>query len=377
MLDIDLANPTFSGTSCTASLTATSQSSLSTVTFAGVSVLPCHNGMVMRTVITPGNTILVYIDNTLYMDVFAGGTWGLPPAQPGIAIDSAPSGNGITAVAIGHFDAIAPNAISSVTASPFRDRVDLQWSPTTDNSIGTGGYNYVVLRNSTAIGETTTTAFQDFTAGSTGTYTYTVQAVDFHGNATGTTKNVTMSTSIDPRETGVRPLGSYWGAAGEQIDMLSGNVNYTIPIIRAMARGGKGVSFQLGYNSQNWRQDTAGTWQLGLDTGYGYGWHLQAGSLTPLYNSSWTVAGFLFIDSTGAEYLLNTYNNNNGGWISQEGIYLTQYSTVTGGFQVSPWTLNFPDGSRWIFNCFSGGTEQDAGTAYPTEIEDSNGTWFS
>ena len=45
----------------------------------------------------------------------------------GVGVSTAPSGNGIAAVDIRHFDNVAPNAISSVSASPFRDRVDLQW----------------------------------------------------------------------------------------------------------------------------------------------------------------------------------------------------------------------------------------------------------
>jgi hypothetical protein len=64
--------------------------------------------------------------------------------------------------------------------------------------------------------------------------------------------------NIGPRETGVRSLGSYWGDGAEQIDMRSGNLNYSIPLIKAMARGWS-ASFNLTYNSQNWRLDNAGT----------------------------------------------------------------------------------------------------------------------
>jgi hypothetical protein len=35
--------------------------------------------------------------------------------------------------------------------------------------------------------------------------------------------------------------------------------------------------------------------------------------------------------------------------------------------------LYFRDGSFWVLGCISAGTEQDAGTMYPTTIEDSNG----
>ena len=75
----------------------------------------------------------------------------------------------------------------------------------------------------------------------------------YHWN--GSQTNITVVTpaagNIDPRQVGVRPLGSYWGAGSEQIDMRSGNVNYSVPLIKAMARGW-GASFNLTYNSQNW-----------------------------------------------------------------------------------------------------------------------------
>jgi RHS repeat-associated protein len=298
---------------------------------------------------------------------------GVSPANRASAFRPHQAETGITAVDIGHFDNVAPNAISSVSASPFRDRVDLQWPATTDDTVGTGVYGYAILRNGTQIGETTGTTFADFTAGANNTFTYTVQAVDFHANATSTTASVTTPASTaDPREVGVRPLDAYWGAAGEQIDMRSGNLNYTMPILKAMGRGGKGVGFALNYNSQNWRQDSAGTWQLGLDTGYGYGWRLQAGSLTPLYNSAWSLAGYLFIDSTGAEYILNNFGINNAGWWSKEGLYVTAYNQAQGQAGNLQY-LSFPDGSIWIFGSTAAGSEEDAGTLYPTKIKDGNG----
>jgi hypothetical protein len=365
---VTLGNPTFSGSSCTAYLMVGGSNGSDWYYAQGI---PCSNGMVIRTIITQGAVVLVYINNQLYVNVGTG-LYGnaFVPGQPGIGVSSAPAGNGISAVAIGHLDTVAPNAISAVTGSGFRGRVDLQWPATTDNTAGTGVYNYVVSRNGTILGEAFSTTFQDFTAGTSGTYAYTVQAIDYHGNATGTAANITDSGAVDPREPGVRPLGSYWGGAGEEIDMRSGNLNYTMPVLTAMGRGGKSVNFQLGYNSQNWRQDAAGTWQTGLDTGYGYGWRLQAASLTVLYNGAWNYAGYLFIDSTGAEYLLTTPDGVY--WTSEEGLYFTALNLPEYG-DGNGQELNFPDGSFWIFGCTSAGTEQDAGTSYPTLIEDNNG----
>lgn len=42
----------------------------------------------------------------------------------------------------------------------------------------------------------------------------------------------------DPRQIGIRPTGVYWGGGREQIDMQSGNLNYTLPVVQAKSRGG-------------------------------------------------------------------------------------------------------------------------------------------
>ena len=73
------------------------------------------------------------------------------------------------------------------------------------------------------------------------------------------------------------------------------------------------------------------------------------------------------MDATGAEYRLTV--NTNGIWTSTEGIYLSYDSNAQ--------RLYFRDGSFWVFGCTSAGTEQDAGTMYPTVMEDTNGNQLS
>lgn len=72
---------------------------------------------------------------------------------------------------------------------------------------------------------------------------------------------------------------------------------------------------------------------------------------------------YLYTDSTGAEYRLD--QNSGGVWTSKEGIFLS-YDAATG-------RLYFPSGTYWEFGCQSVGTEQDAGTLYPTRLVDTNG----
>jgi hypothetical protein len=126
------------------------------------------------------------------------------------------------------------------------------------------------------------------------------------------------------------------------------------------------VPFSLTYNSQNWREDPGGTWQLGADIGYGYGWKLQAGSLIPCWSSYWTLDHYEFIDGSGAEYRLD--QNSGGVWSSKQSVYVS-YDSNTG-------RLWFKNGTFWLFGSTSAATEQDAGTLYPTSMTDRNGNYI-
>jgi len=181
------------------------------------------------------------------------------------------------------------------------------------------------------------------------------------GNPTPPTGD--SGNGLDPRRIGVRTFGSYWGAAGEQIDTTSGNVNVSVPLLNLKSRTGWSVPVILSYNSQNWRKDSGGTWQTGADIGYGFGWRLQIGSITPVWSGLSAVDHYIFTDGTGAEYSLSV--NNGGIWTSQEGTYASFDSATN--------ILHFPDGSFWMFGCTSSGQEPDSGTMYPTQLEDSNG----
>ena len=142
--------------------------------------------------------------------------------------------------------------------------------------------------------------------------------IDHAGQSYGWQQVGTYTVSGPPagtHRTGVKSTGSYWGAAGEQIDLLSGNLSYSIPLIQARGRGGPGMNFTLSYNSQIWQQSGGTTSLLGRDLGFGLGWTLQAGSLLQVLNSY-----YIFTDSTGAQYKLD--QNSNGVWTSRDGVYL-------------------------------------------------------
>ena len=70
---------------------------------------------------------------------------------------------------------------------------------------------------------------------------------DYFFNTVSMTVNITVPplagsppTPPDGRRAGIRSTGAYWGASTEQIDELSGNLNYTIPMLKAQARTGWG-----------------------------------------------------------------------------------------------------------------------------------------
>ena len=88
----------------------------------------------------------------------------------------------------------------------------------------------------------------------------------------------------------------------------------------------------------------------------------MAGSLLSYSTPSGGVA-YMFTDATGAEYMLT--QNNGGVYTSQESVYAS-YDSNTG-------ELHFNDGSWWLMGCTSSADEPDAGTTYPTLMEDSNG----
>ena len=343
-----------------------------------------HDGDVIRAVAVPGSrgdTIGVYVNDVLLLSAsgpdqnagaYTSTYWGV-----GASASDPTDGNLMASVSLGYQDTVAPTpvAASSINYSAYYNSVDLQWGATTDDPNGTGLYDYSIYRNGQLLGSTQSLSYSD-TAGvlPSTPYTYSIVASDYHFNAATTSVSVRTpgiptnppypSSTPEGRRVGVRSTGAYWGASGENIDVLSGNLSFAQPLLKAQGRNGFGVGFNLVYDSQNWRKDSGGVWEFGADVGYGYGWRLLAGSITPVWNpGGLSAAQYIFTDSTGAEYHLN--QNNGNIWTSQESIYVW--------FDANANTLHFRDGSLWNFGCISAGSEPDSGVMYPTWIEDTNG----
>jgi RHS repeat-associated protein len=317
-----------------------------------------YNGVTLRATAHGSTILLVVGDVTLiYNDS------DIPAGQPGIGGSNMLYSSQFSTVQLGPVDRVGPT-IGSIGISAFPNHVDAHWS-SADDANGPGIALWTFGRSQGPADATLTPNTTDTTVQPSSTYTYSIDAWDYSANLAYKTTSVTTppAGSIDPRQVGVKPTGTYWGALGEQIDLRSGNLNYTLPLLTAQMRGGNSVQINLAYNSTNWRQDPGGTWKLGGDVRYGFGWKLLAGSLTPIWGINWALDHYLFTDSTGAEYRLD--QNSNNVWTSKDSTYVA--------YDANAGRLWFPNGAFWLFGCTSAGSEQDAGTMYPTLMEDSNG----
>lgn len=358
------------------------------------------DGAVVRSIVRPdatsGTDIIVYVNNVLvlwYRDSAGlAGYYG----TIGVGVDCSfciwPSGGDLISEAnLGYLDTTPPNAIpaSSIGVSAGSSYVNLQWPAGTDNTNGVGVYGYQIWRNGQLLTTTTGLSYSDTTVVPSTNYTYMLSVIDYHWNITSTTITVQTpgvptecsegpggnnnpgpcaSSTPDGRRIGLQPTGAYWGGGGENIDVLSGNLNFVMPLFKAQGRGGWGVGFNLVYNSQTWRQDSGGSWEYDGDVGYGFGWKLLAGSITPVWNpGGLTAAYYLYTDSSGAEYRLD--QNSGNIWSSKQSIYVY--------FDANTDILHFRGGSWWTFGCVSASTEADSGVMHPTLMEDTNGTKLS
>ena len=150
-------------------------------------------------------------------------------------------------------------------------------------------------------------------------YYYTITAYDLHGNGgppSGSEPASTGAGTVDGRRVGQRPTGSYWGGAGEQIDLMSGNLSYTLPLIAAVDRSGLKATFALAYNSQNWRVVSGYPRILGADTGFGFGWQFMLGAITPIYTGNGTVAYTFNYTLDAMERPTGMTDSSNNTWTS-------------------------------------------------------------
>ena len=361
---IELQNVSINAGSCSATLAIYRRQS-NVVTLLASYAVGCYDEMNLTTLVRPDGLIVVRFDSVYVTEVV---DTGIASGQPGVGVIGAPSSNTIKRVRFGPLDSTAPDPISSGSAgtTALPNSVEMQWEQPADNVNGKGIWHYWVFRNGGWIASVNEPFFVDATVSPNTTYSYDLYAMDLHRNVAAP-YNFSVTTpstgTKDPRHIGIRATSAYWGAGGENIDMRSGNLNFSLPLLAAQKRAGGGAAFGLSYNSQLWRQDSAGTWKYGRDVGYGYGWKLMMGSINAIWQNYYLIHHYLYTDSTGAEYPLTV--NTGNVWTSPE---------VPGlAYDANTLRLYFIDGTFWYMGCLSDGAEADAGTRYPMVVQDTNG----
>ncbi len=219
---VELQNPTFNPSTgaCTATL-ATYQSINSVVTQIWSTPVACHDGMQIRTALTTGSGAQITINGAPYGVNFSS---ALSTGMPGIGGRSMPSANAISMVELGPHDAIAPSPVNAQTFTPWitPGMVHVEWQGAVDNPNGTGILYYYTCRVGGNCFWGPDASFSDSTVQPGTTYTYQISAIDYHWNSSPATNLVvtTPTSTSTPNEHGIRPTNSYWGGAGEQIDVL-------------------------------------------------------------------------------------------------------------------------------------------------------------
>jgi hypothetical protein len=311
---------------------------------------------------------------------------GFMAGTPGVGGWNMPGGASLTQVDLKSVEWGAPNAMNpaDIAVSTTPTRVDFQFGGTTDSvwggQSGTGMAYYMLYRNGGPVGELVSGfgQFADKGVSPGQTYSYMILAYDYHGNYTTVSFSATTppAGSADPRRVGLSPTAATWGALGANVDLLSGNVNYNLPLLKAQARGGWGVTFALNHDTQTWKKEGSKVWKYGLDVGYGYGWRLLAGRVMRYFSGTGQTSHVVFTDSTGTEYRLDRMVNPDGTTSATATGYWAASTDPFYGIFHEDWNtyrMRFPDGSSWDFGSRSAGSEGDLGAAYPTRFSDSNG----
>ena len=236
----EIQNPTFdSNGNCSATL-ALNRVINGSVTLLYSGATWCANSFTLGVAVN-GSTI-VLLQNGYFV------TWttdsGIASGQPGVNVRGAPGGNTIGFTWLGPADKTAPNTIDphNISATSYSDRIDFQWKAPSDNVDGSGLLLVEVFRNGTELNAFSPFGgeFTDNTVLPFGTYTYTITYCDVFGNCSNSNFSATAGPvgTVDPRQVGLPALSTNWGGGGENVNILSGNLNFTLPLLTAKALGG-------------------------------------------------------------------------------------------------------------------------------------------
>jgi RHS repeat-associated protein len=278
----------------------------------------------------------------------------------------------VSRVLIEGADTTPPTAPTNLTAAaPSATQINLSWTASTDQGSGMSYYKVRRGGNDYATVYAPTTTYSDTNLQPDSTFTYTVLAVDREGNVSAASNSATATTlspsNLRPEGLGKSPLAAYYGSGPELVNLESGNLVLSFPLIPIQGRtGGTSPGLQLVYNSQVWSRDASGVQYTAVDGGYGAGWSLWLGAMYPVYAAG-VIDHYRFIDSSGATHRL--YPSTGDTYVSRDSTYLKWDRVLH--------RLWFRNGTFWDFDYVSLDPEPDAGTRYPTKIQDTNGNYVT
>jgi hypothetical protein len=210
----EMQNPVFANGWCSASYVVYKRVS-GVTTLLGQWPGACANGMQLRLMVQPG-TLTAWANTALGVTLT---DYDIGAGQPGVGAAGTPSGNSITNVQTGALDRVAPNAINSQTigVAAFANRIELQWPGVNDDPAGIGLAYYQINRDGLPLGTSPRPDFADLAVNPGESHTYTIAAVDQHGN-TGTAAAATIAVppagSIEPPAHGCAFHGRVLGRRG-------------------------------------------------------------------------------------------------------------------------------------------------------------------
>jgi RHS repeat-associated protein len=288
-------------------------------------------------------------------------------------------GSGIAGTVLGANPPAPPNPPTNLAATyVYAWQEGLSWSPSTGGAVTATNYNVyrenpggTTFNNIGNVASSSCSSSCQFTdpAVSPGqTYKYQVTAYGANNVESSPDGPLSVTTASPgysaPDAGGPVEYATTWGGGPEQIALLTSELGIRIPLPKfQQASGGPGAQMTAAWNSQIWSHDSTGDHFNATDTGYGMGWIFQVAAMYPVMSGS-TIDHFELQASSGVIRKLYQVGSSTQ-YKSQDSSYLLwDYSTRK---------LTFRDGSVWTFGCNSIGVEQDAGTLYPTQLEDTNG----
>ncbi|MEJ7606920.1 MAG: hypothetical protein WKF37_11780 [Bryobacteraceae bacterium] len=274
---LELSNAQITTTSCSALLQLWKVVNGQMTSLAGMSIA-CRDGMTLR-IAARNDFIHIYNPETITVGLIFVWENSLASGFTGVGAHlSQPSQGGISNVQVFPFERVPPPAPAVPGVSAFDTRVEMPGGA----DAGTGLFHYNIYRKGPSdpafvfISHTHSPEYADIAVAPSTAYQYQIASVDFNENgAFGPIFAVQTAPagSSDPRQIGLRNSSVHWGGAGEQIDMQSGNLNLTVPLLTAQARSGLSATFALNYNTQMWRKDALPSgqaiWKYGRDMGMG------------------------------------------------------------------------------------------------------------